>query len=167
MTMNGFSLILLAAIVAYTTALTIPRSSASLFHGLDVRVENAAPLSFPRKMCHSLVMRKQKASFRRTRRMQRGESLDSLSSRGIRPLRQMDTMTNSPMKDADWDLKRAPNRIQVPEKTGGRGRSRKRSNLYSTLSTYHQSFLHELTAEYKAEVRTTCAKNLVLEDSVR
>jgi len=37
-------------------------------------------------------------------------------------------------------------------KTGGRGRSRKRSALYNSLAMYHNHFLELLTQEYKAEV---------------
>jgi hypothetical protein len=92
-------------------------------------------------------MRKQKASDRRTRRLQRGlletdEDLD------------METVTTSPMQAAQWSLKKpssiAP--IDMQLKSGGRNRSRKRSTLYNSLSSYHSHFLQLLTAEYKAEV---------------
>ena len=95
----------------------------------------------------TLTMRKQKASDRRTRRLQRGlletdEDLD------------METVTTSPMQAAQWSLKKpssiAP--IDMQLKSGGRNRSRKRSTLYNSLSSYHSHFLQLLTAEYKAEV---------------
>ena len=35
--------------------------------------------------------------------------------------------------------------------SGGRGRSRKRSMLYTSLSFYHNKFMQLLQAEYKAE----------------
>ena len=97
-------------------------------------------------------MRKQKASDRRTRRRQRGgEELteerikENLSRREV-------TITSSPMsKKGDWKLKKQGDMIDTRNKTGGRGRSKKRSLLYNSLSLYHNKFLNFLTAEYKAE----------------
>jgi hypothetical protein len=71
-------------------------------------------------------------------------------------LREGNVLTSSPMaKVGGWKQKSAPSKPVVNaslEKTGGRGRSRKRSMLYNSLSAYHNKFLHLLTAEYKAEV---------------
>ena len=93
---------------------------------------------------NTLTMRKQKASDRRTRRMQRGEDVAvDVSSR---------TITSSPMAAASWQHKKlAPTRPRQQSRAG-RGRARKRSNLYNTLSSYHGHFLSLLTAEYRAEV---------------
>ena len=108
----------------------------SSFHGklLQRVVPNGATLS----------MRKQKASDRRTRRLQRGllEEDDVMT----------ETVTTSPMQTAQWLQKTPTTEAMIPLKTGGRNRSRKRSTLYNSLSSYHNHFLQLLTAEYKAEV---------------
>ena len=110
----------------------------------------------------TLVMRKQKASDKRTSRRQRGILNDEEQARlGSATTA---TMTSSPMSKAEWKHKKNVrsssvsalnnnnnNNIQ-PEKLGGRGRSRKRSNLYQSLSFYHDKFLALLTEEYKYEV---------------
>ena len=93
----------------------------------------------------TLTMRKQKASDRRTRRMQRGENVAvDISSK---------TLTSSPMASAGWQHKKISNTVTPTRQQHGRGRARKRSNLYNTLSSYHGNFLSLLTAEYRAEVR--------------
>jgi hypothetical protein len=94
----------------------------------------------------SLEMRKQKASDRRTRRLQRGDILtpDAFATTG--------SLTSSPMSGKNWKLKQTNDGLQ-PQPTGGRGRSRKRSALYNSLSLYHNKFLKLLTEEYKQEVR--------------
>ena len=99
-----------------------------------------------------LVMRKQKASDRRTRRRQRGILTQEEE---LGPL----TVTDSPMKVVGpWRGKAVqPNAVAVgapssAAKSGGRGRSRKRSNLYNGLSFYHNKFLTLLTHEYQVEV---------------
>ena len=64
------------------------------------------------------------------------------------------TITTVPM--TQWNYKSRGNARQPQirkEKSGGRGRSRKRSTLYHSLSSYHSKYLNLLTAEYKAEVR--------------
>lgn len=63
-----------------------------------------------------------------------------------------DTITSSPMDvTGEWNYKK---RVIQPirEKTGGRGRSRKRATLYNSLSSYHNKFLQLLTDEYRHEV---------------
>ena len=156
------SFLLVIAMTVTTTTTDALSMSLSRFHGRSLAM---APK--PQQLVHNSndnalwTMRKQKASFKRTRMMQRGEPLsDNLQS--AQPAR-IDTMTNSPMADQNWNgghrKKVAPaHRPRQLEKGGGRGRSRKRSNLYGALSTYQQRFLHELTAEYKAEVRHTCTQ---------
>jgi hypothetical protein len=64
------------------------------------------------------------------------------------------TMTSSPMESVGvWNLKSSSGvPSQIKEKTGGRGRSRKRATLYNSLSTYHNKFFTLLTEEYRTEV---------------
>jgi hypothetical protein len=97
-----------------------------------------------------LVMRKQKASDKRTRARQRG-----LLQEEAPVLTAPSSRTTSPMQaKGAWQTKKA---VVVPTATtatlGGRGRSRKRSAVYTSLSFYHNKFLHLLQAEYEAEVR--------------
>jgi hypothetical protein len=98
-----------------------------------------------------LVMRKQKASDKRTRARQRG-----LLQEEAPVLTAPSSRTTSPMQTKGaWQTKKA---VVVPTATsattmGGRGRSRKRSAVYTSLSFYHNKFLHLLQAEYEAEVR--------------
>jgi hypothetical protein len=102
----------------------------------------------------SLTMRKQKASDRRTRRMQMGG--EQIVQELIRDnLRQ--TITSSPMDvTGEWKYKKP--RVQpIKEKSGGRGRSRKRATLYNSLSSYHNKFLSLLTDEYRHEVGLICS----------
>ncbi len=116
-----------------------------------------------KQVCHTtsnsyndatITMRKQKASDRRTRRMQRSsqllENTESLSSRpGNGPL--------TPMSTGEWKHKSLSSSRSLlgntnTDTSGGRGRSRKRSALYSNLASYHTQFLELLTAEFLAEV---------------
>jgi hypothetical protein len=112
-------------------------SASSHFHG-SIVTERESTMT-----AAALTMRKQKASDRRTRRMQRGE--DAV----IEP----PTLTRSPMSLAAWQHKTLTKNAEPAPQPGGRGRSRNRSNLYNTLSSYHGNFLSLLTAEYRAEVR--------------
>jgi len=123
--------------------------SFSSFLGRSLALEACAhPTSTRQRLC-SLTMRKQKASDKRTSRLQRGaESGVVDASDIIRSLR--NTLTTSPMADAMWVEKEITNQLPVKQ-TGGRGRSRKRSSLYQCLSSYHNNFLTMLSAEYKAE----------------
>ena len=137
-------------------------SSFSRFHGARLRLANhdatghgpSSPAS------GEITMRKQKASDRRTRRMQRGG--DELSQEMIREnlSRREVTITSSPMtKKGEWKQRRQGDRIDPQIKAGGRGRSRKRSLLYNSLSLYHNKFLNFLTKEYKAEVSRATTKS--------
>ena len=133
---RGLVLIALAAACLPPTGRAF--SLSSRFHGIH--------LSAGLTSTATLTMRKQKASDRRTRRMQRGEdvAVDAVSS---------NTITNSPMALAGWQHKTLTSTAAPRQSRGGRGRSRKRSNLYNTLSSYHGNFLSLLTDEYRAEVR--------------
>jgi hypothetical protein len=111
-------------------------SASSNFHG-SIVTERQSTMT-----ATMLTMRKQKASDRRTRRMQRGEDA----------VIETPTITSSPMALAAWQHKTLTKNTASATQTGGRGRSRKRSNLYNTLSSYHTNFLSLLTAEYRAEV---------------
>ena len=128
-------------------AVSFSLAKLSSFHGVSVHIERRI---LCRRGTVDIAMRKQKASDRRTRRMQRGG--DNAAQEIINESLQR-TITNSPMGVADWKYKSRGNFPQPPRaKTGGRGRSRKRSNLYNSLSSYHNKFLGLLTAEYQAEV---------------
>ena len=167
--MNGMLLFLLIIVVVtpgqwYHYQLTchgFSVSSLSSFHGArlqlsndDLRTSTRRPSTTSAGANGEITMRKQKASDRRTRRMQRGG--EELSQEMIREnlSRREVTITSSPMtKKGEWKQRRqAGDMIDVKIKTGGRGRSRKRSLLYISLSLYHNKFLNFLTKEYIAEV---------------
>ena len=146
MTSRAFELMRLASLLV----LLAPHGvfSYSSFHGksLPQRRTGAGTVSNGA----TLTMRKQKASDRRTRRLQRG-LMETEQDIG------METVTTSPMQTAQWSHKKTTTlmpttAIELQMKTGGRNRSRKRSTLYNSLSSYHSHFLQLLTAEYKAEV---------------
>lgn len=124
-----------------------------------------------------LVMRKQKASDKRTSRLQRG-LIDEISSLGASTLTSMPMypaeplvgVTKSPMANAIWNHKSVSNRNAFPDSrptqqvsTGGRGRARKRAEVYSSLANYHSEFLAMLTAEYRAEEAEVLGR---IEDSI-
>ncbi len=101
-----------------------------------------------------ITMRKQKASNKRTRRLQREgkDGTDDISS--------LSSITSSPLATPiitnSWNYKALHSRsIQTSANTNekGRGRSRKRSLLYNSLSSYHSHFLKLITDEFLAEVR--------------
>lgn len=96
------------------------------------------------------TMRKQKASDRRTRRLQRNDSVSTVARQA--------TATISPMETAVWKHRRVVAGQPLHDKRTttkkGRGRSRKRATQYQVLQHYQQHFLDQLTAEYKAEVGT-------------
>jgi hypothetical protein len=159
-----------AAIIAVTTTgheccHSLSLSSFSHFHGVKLINNNHNPTTQHRYHGASdgMTMRKQKASDRRTRRMQRGS--EELAQELIRDniLRDSLTSNSSPLASRGaWNQKRGGGMSIPPpqtmaaamkDKTGGRGRSRKRSILYTSLSSYHNKFLQLLTAEYLAEVR--------------
>jgi hypothetical protein len=113
------------------------------------------PAADDRLFRRSMTMRKQKASDRRTRRRQRGIELEE--ERGV----QIVTVTESPMKTAGpWRGKTLQPDIatSVASVSGGRGRSRKRSTLYNSLSSYYNHYLRLLTLEYQVEVSPSWRK---------
>lgn len=126
--------------------------SASSFLGNSVRHHIFAPSQeTPQRAVRSYIsMRKQKASDKRTSRRQR-EGPQLLEAPPI-------TITASPMQGNAWGQKvisiERPTDPDSSTPTGGRQRSRKRSNLYNRMARYHNTFLNALTLEYKAEVRT-------------
>ena len=135
-------------------------ASFSSFHGARLHTDDGSSNKkfqyITSKTTHATItMRKQKASDRRTRRMQRGGEevvqdmiRESLTQREI-------TITSSPMdKKGVWKQRKVGtiDASDIREKTKGRGRSRKRSILYNSLSCYHNKFLTLLTKEYRAEV---------------
>jgi hypothetical protein len=133
-------------------------SSFSRFHGSRLEQRQNEP-QHPKSGASTWTMRKQKASDRRTRRMQRGA--EDLAQGLIRENLQQ-TITSSPMDLSNWGGKQKM--IQpIKEKTGGRGRSRKRATLYHSLSSYHNTFLGLLTEEYKAEVRVCLSRSISFE----
>ncbi len=98
-----------------------------------------------------ITMRKQKASNKRTTRLQRGDDDNSQVST-------MDFLSSlvTPTSTSSWNYKSVSspallkNVSNLNEK--GRGRSRKRSQYYNSLSAYHTHFLDLITAEFLAEV---------------
>jgi len=142
-------------------AVSLSLSSFSTFHGTPVggwqQLQPATSSARARisSGVASLCMRKQKASDRRTRRLQRGG--EELTQDLIRESLQS-TITSSPMELVGaWNQKQQQQGGGFPsqtQKTGGRGRSRKRATLYNSLSSYHNKFFTLLTAEYQAEVRS-------------
>jgi hypothetical protein len=154
--MTGKNLLWAALTILVPTSTALSLSSYSGFHGTAFgwrqnpihEDSNRAKISG----AASLSMRKQKASDRRTRRLQRGS--DEIAQEMI--LENLkNTMTSSPMESVGvWNQKGGSISAQIKEKTGGRGRSRKRATLYNSLSTYHNKFFTLLTDEYRAEVST-------------
>eukprot|EP00977_Amphora_coffeiformis_P007600 scaffold1667_cov173-Amphora_coffeaeformis.AAC.28 len=129
--------------------LSLRPSSTSSFHGSPLLIwkeENNAAANSPSDHRAQLYMRKQKASDRRTRRRQRGEGMDEATIT-------LSSVTTSPMNvEGEWKQKTATRSALLSKQvTGGRGRSRKRSMLYTSLSFYSNKFMHLLQAEYKAE----------------
>lgn len=96
-----------------------------------------------------ITMRKQKASDKRTRRMQKNSAVDSaLNTLPLRP----GSSPLTPLSSGAWTHKTVvKNQFVSSTKEGGRGRSRKRSIVYSNLASYHNHFLELLTKEFLAE----------------
>jgi hypothetical protein len=106
----------------------------------------------------TIVMRKQKASDKRTSRLQKGlegeylSSFFAISTKGSTPSpRNTGVVTSSPMATSMWDYKTI-DPISINKESAGRGRARKRAQFYSSLAAYHSEFLNLLTEEYRAEV---------------
>ena len=102
----------------------------------------------------SLVMRKQKASDKRTARLQRGQ-LDS-DTFTPPPLSSSTTILSStPMSKSQWKQKKIELRSRGDKvgnsMSGGRGRARKRLKLYNSLASYHSTFSSLISEEYQVE----------------
>ena len=176
-----------AAFLQFSNALLLPfssktfsslqlTSSSTSFLGTAVRDYAPTTPSHQGSCSSFLIMRKQKASDRRTRRRQRGEEPDllqqsfaTLSTKILAvattspssTASSSTTFTVSPMQGATWQHKRSSMAggavaVTTDEKANqhGRGRSRKRTALYQTLAHYQNVFLRQLTAEYQSEVGT-------------
>lgn len=147
---TSMTLRLLLTVAILTGSSSLSLSSFSQFHGKHLASHLPPKLQQQHASttgAASLTMRKQKASDRRTRRMQMGG--DQIVQELIRDnLRQ--TVTSSPMQQTgEWKQKKR--QVKYKENTGGRGRSRKRQTLYNGLSSYHNKFLKMLTDEYNHE----------------
>lgn len=107
-----------------------------------------------------ITMRKQKASDKRTRRMQRGDAssfLTQSSSSTFVASTLEGGIVKSPTTGAEWKQKRVSfnaKSVKGGKTRGGRGRSQKRSYTYAALSAYHSVFCELLGEEFKAEVST-------------
>ena len=128
-------------------------SSFCSFHGnslVDPTYKHTYEDGGSKRRC-CLTMRKQKASDRRTRRLQRGD----ISSRVDESRSPLLTQQSSPLANAAWTHKQlsVEENANAAPSTRGRGRSRKRLQYYNTISSYHNDFLALLTEEYRAEVR--------------
>ena len=135
-------LLLSASLTLLTSCQSLSLSQKTSFGGRHVLHND------PFHQCSLLTMRKQKASDKRTRRSQRGEVLESdLSSKS--------NLRSSPIGKA-WQYKSVDMRSPSNTVGYGRGRSRKRSQVYNNLSSYHSHFLDLITQEFLAEVGCKC-----------
>ena len=154
-------------------------SSSSSFHGMQMinptKYSHASTYTKPRRPSSNnlLVMRKQKASDKRTARMQRGVidnacettfTPPSLSSSSSSTTQILDS---SPMTKSKWKQKKVELRAAGEGSSGngnsnnmGRGRARKRLKLYNSLASYHFTFLEMIQEEYQMEV---CLHNIFLQ----
>eukprot|EP00581_Thalassiosira_minuscula_P012788 CAMPEP_0183714346 /NCGR_PEP_ID=MMETSP0737-20130205/8885_1 /TAXON_ID=385413 /ORGANISM="Thalassiosira miniscula, Strain CCMP1093" /LENGTH=1079 /DNA_ID=CAMNT_0025943253 /DNA_START=214 /DNA_END=3453 /DNA_ORIENTATION=+ len=174
------SFALLMAITSVPSALAL--SSFSSFHG--ARLHSTQPFtSIPSNQNHNshnshnshssnsnlLVMRKQKASDKRTARMQRGlvDTNSDASSFTPSPLstsqstsssNKTQILSNASMTKSKWKQKKIELRASgvttganANNAGGGRGRARKRLKLYNSLASYHSTFLDLVSLEYQME----------------
>lgn len=128
--------------------------NVSLFVALCTGVQGYQLVSMRSGM---ITMRKQKASDKRTRRMQRGDVpafLPQSSSSFVAST--IDGVVKCPTEGAQWKQKRVSfnsNSVMGGSKSrGGRGRSQKRTYTYAALSAYHSLFCELLGNEFKSEV---------------
>ena len=137
-----FSILYLVYVVIQVHALS------STFHGSHINNINptyTASKNTPHRKSNGLVMRKQKASNKRTARRQRGNVDLSTSSSTTQIL------NSSPMAKSQWKHKKIETGAAI--QAGGRGRARKRLKLYNSLASYHSTFLDLISQEYQMEVR--------------
>jgi hypothetical protein len=151
---------LTASLSFQTTQSLSIRPQSSYFHGRNVVLESRGVSSSSRSANIDggnaiITMRKQKASNRRTRRQQRGgkDLIDELSSSSS-----IATASSlmTPIATDSWNHKSISSSPVDIQAVRGRGRSRKRSQYYNSLSSYHSHFLKLITAEFLAEVRSYC-----------
>ena len=143
-------------------------SSSSSFHGMQMinptKYSHASTYTKPRRPSSNnlLVMRKQKASDKRTARMQRGV-IDNAETTFTQPSLSSSTtqiLNSSPMTKSKWKHKKVELRAAGEGSSGngnnnnnmGRGRARKRLKLYNSLASYHFTFLEMISEEYQMEV---------------
>eukprot|EP00985_Skeletonema_marinoi_P006061 scaffold2626_cov167-Skeletonema_marinoi.AAC.1 len=130
----------------------------SSFHGSRIihpMTQSSRPLT---SGASSLVMRKQKASDKRTARLQRGQ-LDN-DSFTPPPLSISSSTTqilsSTPMSKTQWkhkkiELRSRGEKVDNSMMSGGRGRARKRLKLYNSLASYHSTFSNLISEEYQVE----------------
>ena len=124
---------------------------ATTFHGSSLVQSTRTASSPPKAGCCNLYMRKQKASDKRTARMQKGllEPSEPMVSA-------TQVLSSTPMTARRWKHKRVEIRAGGDEassaaRAGGRGRARKRTKLYNSLASYHSTFLDLISKEYELE----------------
>ena len=129
----------------------------------STRYASAYCLSYGRRTrVMDITMRKQKASDRRTRRMQQGDISQSTSSfvassSSNQSPSDSKSLVRSPYETVgEWKHKRVSFNADTvgrdKKKKSGRGRSQKRSYTYLALSSYHSLFYRLLEDEFRAEV---------------
>ena len=174
---SAAKLVLLSTFLVTIHCYALSSIESSTFHGRTLVTETvhrskSASCSSCNRIGSYLVMRKQKASDRRTRRRQRGEELDQQQvESNISVLTKPRTITSSPMAEASWNHKQPLQKcrsqpVRPASTKKGRGRSRKRSALYSLLSFYNNKFLDLLTAEYQVEVSSWCESSSFFRNKV-
>lgn len=163
----SFKLLLLAMIII-ASSLSIPSTLALSSSFLGSHIRSLQSYTTQRGTPSSVItMRKQKASDKRTARMQRGQ-IDTTESSFTPPSLSTATTTtqilsSSPMSNSKWKDKKIEllaasgqnmNSVTagVAASGGGRGRARKRLKLYNSLASYHSTFLELISAEYQMEV---------------
>ena len=142
--------------------------SSSSFHGTRVIHSPTMNNNQAAAGISNLVMRKQKASDKRTARRQRGiiddnnSNADGTATFTPPPLSTSSSATqilnSSPMTKSQWKDKKIEMRAagvggnNNVNNGGGRGRARKRLKLYNSLASYHSTFLELISEEYQMEV---------------
>ncbi|KAL7527395.1 hypothetical protein ACHAXR_001941 [Thalassiosira sp. AJA248-18] len=122
------------------------------FHGSQVICAPSPSATNKLPGISNLVMRKQKASDKRTARMQRGQVDNDTFTPP--PLSSSTQILSSPMTKSQWKHKKIELRAEGEKSNitvGGRGRARKRMKLYNSLASYHSTFLALISEEYQME----------------
>lgn len=167
---NGGGTILLIRLSLFTAFFLLQAEAfnncPSSFHGTRL-INPPLSTSNSNRRTDTLIMRKQKASDKRTARMQRG-NVDSGSLFTPPPLATAtQIITSTPMTNSEWKHKTVKSsRVGTNDNDdddadvtvasggggGGRGRARKRLKLYNSLASYHSTFLDLISEEYQMEV---------------